>query len=501
MRTRLRRLLDGITRAIRPPRVVPPETENRLLFRFGYLLHAAATPPEGGALWSRLGGSWIATAVGPFVLVTHPETRMARADEGERVTVLLGDAFFTVEPLERAPLAALAAADDDGIPALLDQLSGRFAVITRRGGRTRFYHDAFGARSTFYRKSGPLGLASHPELLAHAFGDRLWPEMMRFVGSQWFRRKTPAMLPTDATLYEGILALLPNHGYAVEEQRPFRYWPRHERRRTAATFDEFFAAIDTYFRGMVRFLAGREVIVSITGGIDSRTLIAALRHYGVPLRTVTWKGFYFEQWEAAPVEEIVAHLAGEHAWVDETNDRINDEALLGVRNSGNYRSPSRAVAGMARLFGAIPGAFWLPGQGAVVIRGWPPPRIPLPDLRPETMLNDYLRSREGIPPAGPEERAFVLRETEAMCGRIDFATPIAMGYDAEEVYLWEHRAGTWSVCSINAMHSAVDCMFGFNSRVLAEIGMAMPPELRRTKKLFHEVIRRYDERLAAIYFR
>jgi hypothetical protein len=76
-----------------------------------------------------------------------------------------------------------------------------------------------------------------------------------------------------------------------------------------------------------------------------------------------------------------------------------------------------------------------------------------------------------------------------------------MGYDAEEVYLWEHRAGTWSVCSINAMHSAVDCMFGFNSRVLAEIGMAMPPELRRTKKLFHEVIRRYDERLAAIYFR
>jgi hypothetical protein len=44
-------------------------------------------------------------------------------------------------------------------------------------------------------------------------------------------------------------------------------------------------------------------------------------------------------------------------------------------------------------------------------------------------------------------------------------------------------------------------MFGFNSRVLAEVGMAMPPELRRTKRPFHEVIRRYDERLAAIPYR
>lgn len=499
MRAHLQRLLRGL-KAFRPPRVVPPEVENRLLFRYGFLLHAAAAPPPGSALWSRVSSTWVTTALGPFVLITHPELRVARAGDGDRITILLGDAFFVVEPLERVPLDALAAAGDDGIPDVLDQLGGRFAVITRRRGRTRFYHDAFGSRSTFYRQSGALGLASHPELFAHAFGDRRWPEMTRFIGSDWFRRKTPAMLPTDATVYEGILALLPNHGYAVEERRLFRYWPRREQRRAAATFDEFFAAIDAYFRGLAGFLAGRQVIASITGGIDSRTLIAALRHYRVPLRTVTWKGYYFEPWELAPVEEIVAHLAGDHRWVDESNDRINDEALLGARNSGNYRTPSRAVAGMARLYGAIPGAFWLPGQGAVAIRGWPPPRIPMADLRPATMLDDYFRARVGIPPPGPEERAFVLREIDAMCGRLDFATPIAMGYDAEEVYLWEHRVGTWSVCSINAMHSAVDCMFGFNSRVLAEIGMAMPPELRHTKKLFHEVIRRYDERLAAIYY-
>ncbi len=181
-----------------------------------------------------------------------------------------------------------------------------------------------------------------------------------------------------------------------------------------------------------------------------------------------------------------------------TNDRINDEALLGARNSGNYRTPSPAVAGMARLFGTIPGALWLPGQGAETIHGAPPPHLWLEDLRPGTLLNFYLR--RPIPPSTFAHREFVLREIAVMLGRVDFATPVDMGYGAEEVFYWEHHTGTWSVCSINAMHSAVDAAFGFNSRILADIGMAMPAEFRRSKKLFHEVIRRYDERLAAIYF-
>jgi hypothetical protein len=116
------------------------------------------------------------------------------------------------------------------------------------------------------------------------------------------------------------------------------------------------------------------------------------------------------------------------------------------------------------------------------------------------LLDDYFRPRPGVPPPSADDRAFVLREIEAMHERIDFAAPIAMGYDPEDIFFVEHHTGTWSVCSINAMHSAVDAMFAFNSRILAEIGMAMPPELRRTKKLFLEVIRRYDERLAAIHY-
>jgi hypothetical protein len=114
------------------------------------------------------------------------------------------------------------------------------------------------------------------------------------------------MLPTDATLYDGILALLPNtatpsrkHGPSATGGSRAAAHGRHVR--------GFFAAIDTYF-GAGAVPRRRPVIVSITGG-STRDVIAALRHHGVPLRTGDLEGFYFDAMGGRPVEEIVAHLA------------------------------------------------------------------------------------------------------------------------------------------------------------------------------------------------
>jgi len=465
--------------------------EDRLLFRFGYLIHASNDVPSGDALWKRLSRNWGTARFGDLTIRSHQDLAVRVAGP----TALLGDAFFSAGDLSRDPLTELASAGSDRLVALLDELSGRFMVLATRGGETGAYHDALGARSLFYRESGALGIGSHPELFLHAFGDGFWPGMMRFVRSPWFGDMGAASLPTDATLFQGVLALLPNHRYEVQRRRVARYWPREARRRDG-TLDEFFAAIDSYFEGFATFLRQRPVIVSITGGIDSRTLIAGFRHQGLPLKTVNWTRANIQNWEREPVGEIARYLNGEHSWIDETNDAINDEALIGARNSGNYRHPSPAVAGTARLYGALPGAIWIPGQGAVSIYGWPPPHEALADVAPESLLRQFVGSRRPLGEHGP----FVRGEIEAMLDRYDFSVPVAQGYDPDDIIFWEHHTGTWSVCSINAMHAAVDSMFGFNSRHLAIAGMALPAAWRRTKKLFHEVIRRYDSKLAAIYF-
>lgn len=419
-------------------------------------------------------------------------------ENGEHFTVLIGEAFFTNGESGAAPLEALSTSTGDALLEVLDQLSGRFALIAKRDGRTSVYHDAFGARSVFYRRDGAFALASHPEVFAQTFGDRRWPEMMDLVTSEWFSQMRRSYLPTDATIFEGIYALLPNHRYDIDRRRAERFWPRRHRLANTS-FDGFFSAFDDYFRGLAGHLAGRQTILSITGGIDSRTLIAALKHYGLSFKTATWTTLNFMEWEWEPVRQVAEYLNGDHSWVDQNNGRINDTAIIGARNSGNYRWPSPAVAGMGRLFGGLPKAIWLTGIGSEMIRGAPPrPDEEIEEASTEALVLHYFRGPRQPP---SEHVAFVTRETEAMLQRGDFEHSIRLGYDPGSVVHWELMAGTWGVCSINAMQTAIDSMFGFNTRAVAEVAMGLPDEVRRSKKLFHDVIRRYDPQLATIHYK
>lgn len=486
-----RPLLGRIKRAIVPASRVPAALENRLLFRFGFICYAAADPPRGDALWARVTGTWRRIDFGGFTLLAHPETRVTVVEAGDRFTILIGDAFFSSGATDAAPIDALAAAEAD-LPVLLDRLSGCFAVIARRGGKTAIYNDAYGSQSVFYRRSGAFAVASHGEIFAHTFADRRHRDMAELVASKWFGSMKRAYLPTDATLFDGVYALLPNHRYAVEGRRLERFWPRL-RRRDNGTFDSFYSVFDEYLRALAGHMRGHRLIVSITGGVDSRTLIAALRHYATPFRTVTWTSFNFAEWEREPIGRVHDYIRTDHSWVDRRNDRIGGTALLGVRNSGNYRGASPAVAGMARLFGSDPRNFFLSGIGAGVIRA----TAEIDELTPHGILGYFLHQSEK---SWFEHEAFVIGEIESMLERNEFAEATARGYLGANIFNWEHQAGTWGACSVNAMRTAVDSMLGFNSRLAADAAMALPEAERNTKRLFADVIARYDPQLAAIHY-
>lgn len=488
-----RPLLGQIRRAIAPPDRVPVALENRLLFRFGFLGYAAADPPRADALWARVSRSWRRIEFGgAYALLAHPETGVALVESGENFTVLIGDAFVSSGATGAKPIEALAAADETALPHLLDRLSGCFAVIARRGGRTAVYHDAFGAQPVFYRQRGAFAIASHPEILAHTFGDRRRPDMIDLVGSKWFGTMRRAYLPTDATLFDGVYGLLPNQRYDVDRRLTERFWPLRPR-STAGSFDAFFSVFDGYLHALAEHLRDRRLIVAITGGIDSRTLIAALRHYAVTFRTVTWTTFNYAEWEGEPIRNVLHHIGTDHSFVDRRNDRISGTALIGARNSGNYRGPSPAVAGMARLFARDPKAFFLSGIGAGVIRS----TAEVEELTPPAIIGYFLLNSDKNCFA---HRGFVTREIESMLERCDLEQAVRLGYAPGDVFNWEHQAGTWGACSVNAMRTAVDSMFGFNSRLAADAAMALPEAERNTKRLFADAIARYDPQLAAIYY-
>jgi hypothetical protein len=139
-----------------------------------------------------------------------------------------------------------------------------------------------------------------------------------------------------------IRALPPNHLYDIDRRQIVGYWPRIDRRRS--TFEDFFSSIDTYFCGFAQSLLSKGVLLSITGGVDSRLLLAAFRHCDIPFRTLTFTGSNFEDWETEPIEKIVQHIRSEHQWIDERSESINEAAVIGNRNSGGFRGNSRTVA-------------------------------------------------------------------------------------------------------------------------------------------------------------
>ncbi len=464
----------------------------RLLYRFGFLLHAGHSPPTG-SLWQTLSRTWRTVELDDLSLRHHPETVVHVERRGTEFTALIGEAWVANPPYERSPVQMLAEQPMMWIPRTLDELSGRFVAIVRRDGRTAVFHDAFGARAVFYQQDGPLALASHADLLAETFGVPRSRAMAEYLQSQTWKGMTMRYLPGDLTVFERVFMLVPNNLYDIERRRTQRYWPR--RPQVAGEPEAFFEACDRYFAGFAAFLRDRHLWLSVTGGIDSRLLIAALGHFGCDFQTVTWTSFNFEAWEAQPVADIVALLGRRHATVDASNDAINGVAMIGVRNGGRSRQPSPAVAGMSRLAGEDPRAIFVRGFGGEVLRGFYNAKgNPIDGYTPRAMTERYRKE-------GRDADVFLLTAFEGFQRRSNAGAAAAFGIDPSDLFYWEHRVGTWAAEQLNGMDAAVNSMFGFNSRPLAEIAFGLPKERRLTKTLFLEVIRRYNPQLAEIYYK
>lgn len=113
------------------------ERADHLFFRYGFVCYAAADPPRGDKVWETLTRSWPRIDVGEFVIYRHPETRLDYRSENSRHTVLIGHAFVAAPGPSGEPLALAAAATGDELFALLDRLSGRFALLVLEEGAER----------------------------------------------------------------------------------------------------------------------------------------------------------------------------------------------------------------------------------------------------------------------------------------------------------------------------------------------------------------------------
>ena len=200
-----------------------------------------------------------------LVLFAHPDLRMETNDDGSRGLSVLG---IAVDP--DAPAESLTSAGPDlPEPELIHRMlryGGSYVVVRHGPTGVELFTDPGGMMQVFYKEGR---VASTPTLLPALQRDREIDRSFPLRGpDDWY--------PGSLVPYVGVRALLANHRLDVPSGERVRFWPRGSAPPLAS--EEGIERIAELLAGMVRgAMRAGPLLCSLTGGRDSRVILAATR--------------------------------------------------------------------------------------------------------------------------------------------------------------------------------------------------------------------------------
>lgn len=457
-------------------------------YRFGFLcLPPTFRPVEVVKDWTRI------QVPGRTVLV-HPETSHHMiTDAADRTVLAIGDIFVAHgrRELEQSMLDVAS-----GDHSVFDDLSGRFALFIFDDKRPSVINDPLGSQAVFYSGGEHVLVASHSALIAEVLGCLKSSLIKRYMASEEYRARTTRFLPGDLTLYDGVHLLIPNNELSLTTGQTRRYWPRSS--TVKSDYAEILELWDEYFSAYAKFLSPRyRPVVGLTGGVDSRSIIATLRSKQLEMRYETWDKMPMD--EANRIPGIVAHLGGEHRWIDMSR-RSDDPEFLAIREAakgaaGFTRGTPLLPAQMAE--GAGNRDLFIYGHGSGVFGGvfsrkrktWLPED---PVKLAYTLYAGDVRHN-----AGPEYRKFTMQAIEGFFARGNYAAGV---HDADigDLIYWESRMGNWASQQLAAVSVGLQAHAALNSRRLFQAFWGAEIEARTDKKFQRSIMKHYDPTLAEL---
>lgn len=435
--------------------------------------------------------TWNRLVLGSWVFHLHPETpiRVTQAVAG-RYALAVGDLFVAHggSSVDEA-LNNLR----DGDYSILESLSGRFAVFRLEGDEVSVVHDPLGSQTVFYYSAGSA-IGSHATLVAEVLGLAQSSKVQGYMKMPEQRAKATRFLPGDLSIYDDVRLLLPNNEYLARSGRTRRYWPDTGVRPT--NIDDAYRVWDEYFEHYADYLRSRHrVVVGLTGGIDSRSLIATLRSKGVAMRYETWDGMKDD--ERARIPRMVEHLGADHRWIDR-KERLESDSFLrtvdAAQSAAGFTRGRPLLPAQSELH-ASPQDLFIYGHGAGVLCGRYN-RVAKPWLPEDPLtLAYYLHAGTSRKGASPAFRQFTMRAFRQYLVRGNYATNLH-GVDVGDLMYWESRMANWASLQIAAHAVGVNAHAGFNSRKLFRTFWGIPGAYRYSKELNLDIMRHYDPALA-----
>ncbi|WP_193105894.1 asparagine synthase-related protein [Brachybacterium sp. FME24] len=435
--------------------------------------------------------AWNKLVLGEWEFFLHPETPIVTtAKVGGRLALAVGD-LFVAHGGSSLEESLVRLRDGDRIP--LEDLSGRFAVFLVEGEEVSVVHDPLGSQTVFYSAAGQI-IGSHAALVADALSLKRSTQVQSFMAMPEQRAKSTRFLPGDLSIFEGVRLLLPNNEFAAKSGKTRRYWPSSP--IVASKPEDAFQVWDEYFTNYANFLRPRHrVVAGLTGGIDSRSIIATLRSKDVPLRYETWDAMKEE--ERARIPAMVEHLGGNHRWIDRS-ERDDSETFQRTVDAAQHAAGftrGRPVLPAQVERHAHPSDLFVYGHGSGVMRG-SYSRIAKPWLPEDPLTLAYhlhaASSRKG---ASSAFRDFTVRAFRGYLARGNYASDLR-GADIGDLLYLESRMANWAALQIAVHAVGVNAHAGLNSRRLFHSFWGIPGDYRYSKALNLDIMRHYDPVLA-----
>jgi len=230
---------------------------------------------------------WRCLHICQYYLHAHPDLEVNRIADQRKSIVLIGSIFDPDEPDKgNADILKDILDRTSSLKSLFSRIkryAGNYALLYLHDNETVMLHDALALREIYYcSKENEIICGSQPNLLAKFAKPEIKPRNdPDFVEFYTKRLKNSKWNPIykwigDETFYEGIKHLLPNHYLDINKREVRRYWPNEP-----IKYLELKEAVSqgcSFMQGSIRAVANRHsVMIAVTAGTDSRTLLAATR--------------------------------------------------------------------------------------------------------------------------------------------------------------------------------------------------------------------------------
>lgn len=371
----------------------------------------------------------------------------------------------------------------------LDFIAGRYVIIIGDEVSIRVYPDATNSRSSYYT-TDRIVVSSHANLIADNF----------IYERDQFNQKMPKMnYSFDNSPYINIKSSVPNYYVDMKSKTATRFFPRENNKYTSLDEEEKFEMIEKLWKSQIDYYGNtsNELILSLTGGNDSRISLAMTREHNQDIKFFTYstkegeaenEGRFAEVLSVDQylVKQILKDIPLNHTFFffNEKRKALSKEDKANLEKNtvlqhGRYILPY--------YLDTFPGdrVMHIRGNLLEIARSYFYQRDRANDVSSviSTFKFGFKKFFEEVGEAVVDDKLSDSLE------RLNYGEKL-FDYHILDLFYWEDRMGGWHSEVLNETDAAFDTLLPFNMRAIIDISLSFPVSERRSDYMFKELVNR-----------